>query len=145
MCLTPKFAGITSFRPASDTQLLNDNAYVRHAQTLTPYVPPKYPSPLLPVAFIADIRLCFQSMGHAAAPREATAEHELDESTAEVGRFLSDEAILRVKLGTRTVHSNGDGTSDGGAATVLVVDEDHLQKVLAEVPKAGLSVVHQTK
>lgn len=39
---------------------------------------------------------------------DADAEHELEESTAEADRFVSEEAVLRLAIG------NGPGWTDGG-------------------------------
>lgn len=46
---------------------------------------------------------------------DANAEHELEERTAEAGRFVSEEAVLRLTLGKEFGRGDGDGGAGSGA------------------------------
>lgn len=88
-------------------------------------------------------------------PRDANAEHELEEGTADVDRFVSEEAVVRVKIygddgnrGSSGVAGREEGDRpaagaaaaqeeaagmDGAGGAVSRLDEDHLRGVLEQV------------
>lgn len=78
-------------------------------------------------------------------PRDADAEHELEESTAEVDRFVNDQAVVRIRFGgdggdaEERGGAKEDGAQEGETGTVPRLDEDHLRKVLEKVTHALLS------
>eukprot|EP00903_Cladosiphon_okamuranus_P012758 g11926.t1 len=83
---------------------------------------------------------------------DADAEHELQESTAEVERFVSDEAVVRIRFGSdgdgaeRRGGAKGEGAQEEGVGIVPMLDEYHLRKVLekAEQCRKVVSEVQQT-
>lgn len=71
-------------------------------------------------------------------PSDADAEHVLEESTAAVDRFVSEEAVVRIKVGgggggNVEDRTKGEGPQQGGSGFVPRLDEDHLRNVLEQV------------
>lgn len=95
-----------------------------------------FPHNLFPVRFVGT-----------PTPSDANAEHELEESTAEVDRFVSEEAVVRIKFGGDGGDAGGGGgvneagaQEGAGAEAVPRLDEDHLRGVLKKVDWASSTV-----
>lgn len=67
----------------------------------------------------------------------------MEESTAEVDRFVHEEAVVRIRFGgddggNPEGGATGEGEQEGGEGIVPRLDEDHLRKVLEKVTHALL-------